>query len=92
MTQKCETQPGEAGLADYLSLLDNRENVEKSSRNQVRFSNSRELICLKHLAARLHSLGLNLLFYFLREIEGGADLRPTLEDWGCLRIKIGGVR
>ena len=36
---------------------------------------------LKFLARRLHALGEAPVYYFLRELEKGADLRPLLEAY-----------
>jgi hypothetical protein len=39
---------------------------------------------LRFLAGRLHELGPKPLYYFLREIERGAELRPHLERYAAL--------
>ena len=36
---------------------------------------------MKFLARRLHALGELLVYYFLRELERGAELRPLLEEY-----------
>jgi hypothetical protein len=54
---------------------------------------------LRHLASGLHRLGARGLYEFLREIEGGADLRERLEryvrlerDYGDFVRAMGGDR
>ena len=39
---------------------------------------------LRYLAGRIHALGERPLFELLRELDGGADLHPTLEAYACL--------
>jgi hypothetical protein len=39
---------------------------------------------LRRLASALHELGPRPLFEFLREIEGGADIRTSLETYAAL--------
>jgi len=83
--QKGRSAGGATGLDDIVCLAENDiKLVEKSSQTQAKFSNSREFLRLKQLAARLHSLGPAPLFYFLREIEAGADLRRSLEEYAVL--------
>jgi hypothetical protein len=39
---------------------------------------------LQYLARRLHALGQKPLFYFLRQVEAGTDLRSHLEVYAAL--------
>ena len=39
---------------------------------------------LRYLAGRIHALGERPLFELLRELDGGADLHPTLEAYARL--------
>jgi len=85
MTQKSETQPGAAGLAN-LSLLgdfDNREINPNPHTNQVQSSGARRPR-RRYLVAKLHALGPAPLAHFVAEIEAGADINATLEQYARL--------
>jgi hypothetical protein len=45
---------------------------------------SRSKARLRYLARRLHALGPKPLFHFLDELERGADLRGSLEEYAAL--------
>jgi len=64
--------------------VDNIQIAEIKSQNQTRFSETR----LKYLAARLHKLGPKPLFYFLRELERGADLWQLLKIYADLPVDL----
>jgi len=46
--------------------------------------NSASRLRLQRLAERLHALGPKPLFHFLDELERGADLRGSLEEYASL--------
>jgi hypothetical protein len=39
---------------------------------------------LRHLNGRVHALGVPVLYHLFSDLERGADLRPTLEDYASL--------
>jgi hypothetical protein len=43
---------------------------------------------LRYLAERLHALGPKPLFHFHDEVERGADLRGSLEDYAALPVEL----
>ncbi len=83
MTQTNETRRagGAAGLGDssVLGSIDSPEIIQNDSANQ-----SQNRLRLQFLAARLHDLGPKPLFYFLSEIERGAEIRSHLEKYAQL--------
>ena len=79
MTQTNETPPGQAGLDRNCSSHENSNINQNASPAQVQND-----VRLRFLAARLHALGPKPLYYFLREIERGAELRQHLEGYARL--------
>ena len=74
MSQQRETPPGRAGLGDDCSL--------RRSENGPR--NNSSCLRLQRLGEALHALGPKPLFHFLSELERGADLRLSLEEYATL--------
>jgi hypothetical protein len=74
MPYSAKTPPGRAGLGDDCSL--------RRSENTPRLSTAR--LRLQRLAEALHALGPKPLFHFLNELERGADLRLSLEEYAAL--------
>ena len=72
---------GAAGL-DYDAFPGGNCKSENALKTEVAQAQSRAR--LKFLAARLHGLGEKPLYYFLREIEAGAEIRPHLERYARL--------
>jgi len=79
MAPQNEAPPGRAGLGE-LSLLcrnDNRNRIQSNAKRQAELHR-------QPLVERLHGLGPAPLAYFLREIEGGANIRAALETYAAL--------
>jgi hypothetical protein len=70
---------GSATGSVNTATLDNLNNKQKTG-----FSQAQNDVRLRFLAARLHELGPQPLYYFLRELERGADLRISLERYARL--------
>ena len=79
MPKTKETRAGGRGLGDNCFSQDNSENSQNT-----RLLQARNDIRLRFLAGRIHALGPKPLYYFLREIEAGAGIRPHLERYAAL--------
>jgi hypothetical protein len=76
---KARRAGGAAGLDRNCSSQDNSENSQTTRPTQAQND-----VRLRFLAGRLHTLGPKPLYYFLREIEAGAGIRPHLELYARL--------
>ncbi len=70
------------GLGVACSKLPSK-NAPRIAPNRVD-GQAQQLARLRFLAKRLYALGPRPLFYFLREVERGADLRDHLEKYAAL--------
>jgi len=82
--QHLEESPGGFGAPGFpecslLGGVNSQDPIETLSKFQARNCARR-----KYVVARLHALGPAPLAYFLAEIEGGADIRGTLETYAAL--------
>jgi hypothetical protein len=78
--QNDETPPGRAGLEH--AFPGGNCSSEIPPKTDVAQAKSR----LKYLAQRLHAHGPRPLFHFLAEIETGADLRSSFEEYAQLPV------
>jgi hypothetical protein len=81
LQKKTRRAGGTAGLGDnaFPGGTCSSENAPKAAVTQAENN-----VRLRFLAARLHGLGPKPLYYFLREIEAGAGIRPHLERYAAL--------
>jgi hypothetical protein len=75
-----QTKPGSAGALAGLG------NVDLRAANDIRI-NSNSSLRLQYLSKPLHALGPKPLFHFLEELERGADLRASLEEYAVLPVE-----